>query len=139
MNKIVNKLNFIKNYQDINYYKVVFTLLCIFLTYFLSRNFLEPFDLYREYFWLDIFMHILGGFLFSTLFFHISKKEYFNFKNIFYFIMFIGIIWEIYEIIFNVMIKNQESSGVLDTIKDLINDTIGAYIAFILNKKKTSI
>lgn len=139
MNKIVNKLNFIKNYQDINYYKVIFTLLCIFLTYFLSRNFLEPFDLYREYFWLDIFMHILGGFLFSTLFFHISKKEYFNFKNIFYFIMFIGIIWEIYEIIFNVMIKNQESSGALDTIKDLINDTIGAYIAFILNKKKTAI
>ncbi len=136
MNKIVNKLNFIKNYQDINYYKVVFTLLCIFLTYFLSRNFLEPFDLYREYFWLDIFMHILGGFLFSTLFFHISKKEYFNFKNIFYFIMFIGIIWEIYEIIFNVMIKNQESSGVLDTIKDLINDTIGAWLAFLFYKKK---
>lgn len=134
MSKIINKLKFIKNPREINYYKVIFTLLCIFLTFFLSRNFLEPFDLYREYFWLDIIMHTLGGFLFSSLFFYVSRKEYFNFKNVFYFIMFIGITWEIYEVIFNVMLKHQEFSGVIDTVKDLFDDTFGAWIAYVLNK-----
>ncbi len=139
MIKIIDKLKFIKNLRDINYYKVIFTFLFIFLTFFLSRNFLEPFDLYREYFWLDIVMHTVGGFLFSTLFFYVSKREYFNFKNVFYFIMFVGISWEIYEVVFNVMIKHQEFSGVLDTLKDLFDDTFGAWLAFVSNKNKTKI
>lgn len=133
INNFLNK--YVKNIREINYFKVFFILLCIFLSYYLSKNILEPLNFYNDYRWLDIPMHILGGFLFASLFLNIISDKYINFKNILYFVLFIGISWEIFEYTLDI-INLTSFPGWLDTFKDLLDDIIGAYLAFVFYKSK---
>lgn len=128
-------MKYFKNIKEINYYKVFFILICIFLTYYVSKNIFEPLNFYFEYKWLDIPMHILGGFLFTNLFINLSNNKNVNFRNILIFILFIGISWEILEYALDI-INLKSFVGWFDTIKDLFDDIIGAYIAFVLYKSK---
>jgi hypothetical protein len=126
---------YIKNFKEINLSKIFIILFCIFLTYIISEKVLLPFNFYLEYKWLDIPMHIIGAFLFTKLFLEIINSKYINFKTVLFFILFIGIGWEVLEYIKD--ITNLKSFvGWTDTFKDIFNDVFGAYLAFALNKKK---
>jgi hypothetical protein len=123
-------------------YKILFTLFAILLTFLVSDLLFEKANLYYELRWLDIPMHMLGGFLFASLFIYFSlykksnnKYLKINYKNIIIFVLFVGVVWEVYEYIHDI-IRQVEWRGVGDTSKDLVNDIIGASIAFLLNKNK---
>lgn len=129
------KRDYFKSFRDINYYKVFLILITIFLTYYVSKNILEPLNFYDEYKWLDIPMHVLGSFLFANLFLSIVSSRHINFRNILYFILFIGISWEILEYASDI-INLKSFVGWIDTFKDLFDDIFGAYLAFIFYKNK---
>jgi hypothetical protein len=123
-------------------YKILFTLFAILLTFLVSDLLFEKANLYYELRWLDIPMHMLGAFLFASLFIYFSlykksnnKYLKINYKNIIIFVLFVGVVWEVYEYIHDI-IRQVEWRGVGDTSKDLVNDIIGASIAFLLNKNK---
>ena len=125
---------------------ILFTLLAIAATFSVSQWVFNPLRLYYEIWWLDIPMHILGGFLFSLLF--LSFLEYFssngkvnskiqkNKKVLLLFVFFIGLVWEIYEYSMYVYF-NYDWGGIYDTIKDLCDDMLGALIGlYLYNKNK---
>ena len=96
-----------------------------------SELFLIPGRLYFEFKWLDIIMHIIGGYLLAGLFYNIfiNKYEESNYKYLLVlgFVFTIGIIWELSEYIRDI-IAHREWSGIIDTIKDIIDDIAGALL-----------
>lgn len=138
--KITSEINtffnkYIKSYQELKLINIFVILFCVFLTYYISEKILIPFNFYLEYKWLDIPMHILGAFLFTSLFINIIKSKYINFRNILIFILFVGISWEFLEYIKDVINLNN-LPGWLDTFKDLFDDILGTYLAFLFYKNK---
>ena len=100
-------------------------------------------SLYWTVWWFDIAMHFLGGALiaFITLFF-IYDSKFFNFsirKPIVIFAaslgatLIVGLSWELWELFvgFTDAYKDQ-----VDTIADLINDTLGAIAVYLYSKNK---
>ena len=103
--------------------------------------------LYWRFWWFDILMHFLGGLLIGLMslwayfysdFFKNSKVE----KNILIIISlisvwFIGVGWEIFEILIEP--EYFKEGYILDTILDLVMDTLGAIVAGLIllkiNKK----
>jgi len=110
------------------------------LAIFCVSNFIfEPLKLYYILPYLDIPMHIFGGFAIG--FMVISILEHFsnlNIKvtllNILIAVLFVGIIWEVYEYIYDIL-EIRMWGGMSDTIKDLFDDLIGAAISFKLCQK----
>ncbi len=133
INTFFNK--YIKSYQELKLINIFVILFCVFLTYYISEKILIPFNFYLDYKWLDIPIHILGSFLFTNLFINIIKSRYINFRNILIFILFIGINWEALEYIKDVINLNN-LPGWLDTFKDLFDDILGTYLAFLFYKNK---
>lgn len=86
--------------------------------------------------WLDIPMHIWGGFLFGSLFIFCSdfKNSKSSWVLILLFVFIIGFVWEVYEYIHDIYYVVQWG-GWLDTIKDLCDDLIGGAIAYFLFAK----
>ncbi|MDP3956806.1 MAG: hypothetical protein Q8P97_02310 [bacterium] len=99
--------------------------------------------------WLDIPMHLAGGFLIAMLvlwYLEQNKKELlasFSFFNKFFFVLgaaaLVGIFWEFYEFFYDVFFKSQlgfyaAQLGAIDTVKDLANDLMGAAVAFLIFK-----
>ncbi len=100
-------------------------------------------SLYWTVWWFDIPMHFLGGALIAliTLFF-IYDSKFFNFsirKPIVVFAaalgatLVVGLSWELWELFvgFTDAYKDQ-----VDTIADLINDTLGATVVYLYSKNK---
>jgi hypothetical protein len=96
---------------------------------------------------IDIPMHIIGGALVSliglyVIYFSPWKKYYLsNSKRILFLSVFIaftvGLFWEIFELSFGII--SYSFIDRVDSIKDLLNDTIGALIVglyFVNNLKK---
>jgi hypothetical protein len=73
--------------------------------------------------------------LFTNLFLQAIKSKYIDFRNVLIFILFIGIGWEFLEYIKDV-INLKSFVGWADTLKDLLNDILGAYLAFLFYKNK---
>lgn len=109
----------------------------ILVLFLISNYIFEPTYLYYEIWWLDIPMHILGGAGFSALF--ISILNYQNrkitFSKIIIAVMIIGVLWEIYEYSIHIFL-GRDWNGMLDTIKDLFDDFLGASFAYYLSNKK---
>lgn len=115
----------------------------------------EAHGYYIKFWWWDIFLHcfsaIIFGFIgFTILYFMYSQKEIyarpwglaiFSFS----FAIAIGAIWEIFEFsVDQVLGFNMQKSGLVDTMWDLIVDTLGAILASVigyiyLKTKKTLI
>lgn len=101
-------------------------------------------SLYFVYKWLDIPMHLFGGFVVALLGVCIcslynQKIE----KTIFWalillFVLVIGSFWEIFELSMSVLyhVQTMDLTNIYDTVSDLINDTIGAIGALYINHKK---
>lgn len=124
--------------------------LFIYATLFLG----EAHDFYKIFWWWDMLLHagsaIIFGFLgFILLYFIVSKQEInarpwtiavFSFS----FAIAIGAMWEIFEFTMDQFLGlNMQKSGLLDTMQDLIVDTLGAIlsstIAFIYLKANKSL
>lgn len=112
------------------------SLLYLIILFSLDQFVFAPSHLYYEIPWLDIPMHVMGGFGVASL--TLSLVAY-NGKKISYQAMVavflvVAVGWELYEIIHD-MIIHKVWGGWVDTISDVINGGIGASIAYYLLKK----
>lgn len=89
-------------------------------------------DLYLLVPYYDIILHVLGGICLAASAYFVLKSP----KYIVPITVVLGIVWEIFELIYDI---TGYSFGAklywVDTIKDIINDTLGAIIVWIIIKK----
>ncbi len=86
--------------------------------------------LYWRFEWFDILMHFLGGLAIATFLigFFVTKQRALLIALFFA----IAIGWEIFEVLVG---SPREANYALDTVMDLIMDTIGGALAYIAAKK----
>lgn len=100
---------------------------------------------------MDVPMHLLGGFVMALLAlaihhavssrYHTSHSPvWYHYTFVVGFAMLVGVAWEFHEYIFDQTINvwynlPQSQLSLADTMKDFMNDWIGASIAFFLFKK----
>lgn len=100
---------------------------------------------YGLFWWWDVVAHVLSGVIFSLLGFILLFRFHENIDlnnrgEIFLAILFsmsfgiaVGVFWEIYEFSMGIFFGlNMQSGGLLDTMKDLISDTVGAVFTSIV-------
>jgi hypothetical protein len=116
--------------------RIILSGLFLLVLYSLSHFVFEPAYMYFEIWWLDIPMHILGGLGVASLVYSILiyLRKPVTLLPIIVSVFVVAVTWEIYEYVRGVVIYDRLSSY-LDTVKDLIDGTIGAYIAYLVIKK----
>jgi hypothetical protein len=95
-------------------------------------------SLFSPYKWIDIPLHVLGGFcvgLFAIGLFKFFFKEetYLKSKQFLYIVimvLFVGVAWEVVEAYFKVSILFGGNFW-FDTVKDLLMDTLGGILSYI--------
>jgi hypothetical protein len=127
--------------------KLTISLILILIFYISSFYY----DWFYSIWWLDTPTHLIGG-AWTALFAIYIYNKYFDFqknKLIFKLIVIlssvalVGIFWEFYEFIMDVIILkkylfyNEPGYILFDTLKDLFNDLVGALIAFIFYFKRS--
>ena len=116
--------------------KIIFSLIYLAILFSVSQFIFNPANLFYEIWWLDIPMHVLGGLGVASL--AISILKYKNIETTFWKIIIpffvIAVAWEIYEYV-NSLYGTYIWGGWFDTIKDIFNGFIGAYISFNFIKK----
>ncbi len=102
----------------------------------LSKFVFDPSYLYYELWWLDIPMHIMGGFGVASLTGAILsyKGKAVSYKKIFLTYIVVAITWEVYEYVHDIIV-GQEWNGWLEVIKDLFDGFIGMSIAYLFVRK----
>ena len=102
----------------------------------LSKFIFDPTYLYYEIPWLDIPMHVMGGFGVASLVLAVSayKKKKMTFVSVLLIYLFIAVGWEVYEFIQDTM-NNVSWNGWEDTLSDIANGAIGSSVAYYLLKK----
>lgn len=118
--------------------------LIILIFLFASQYFGEFHDYYEKYWWWDILLHIFSGVMLGFVgfmlvyIFNREKKISVALSPIFIaifsftFALSIGALWEIYEFIMDSCFgRNMQKSGLVDTMWDLIVDSLGALFASI--------
>jgi hypothetical protein len=115
---------------------VIFSAIYIVLIFLLSKFVFEPTYLYYELTWLDIPMHILGGFGVACLTWAILSynKKQVSFARLIFFYVAVAVVWEVYEY-FGEMSAGVEWNGWFDTIKDIIDGFIGMTVGYYFMKK----
>ncbi len=110
------------------------------LHWFASLN-----DIYDTVWWYDIPMHFLGGLWLFLFGLWVVNTQYGNIflrhtsvKSLIFFVLVIGVLWEIHEIVFGFM-HFSDPGYFFDTFKDLTMDIIGALFGsvFIKGERKT--
>ena len=106
------------------------------------------YDWYGKIPWLDVPMHIAGGFWLGLLFYYlfVIGKPVLNQNNtvaLFIlglgFVAFVGVLWELYEFLADVYLLKAyaltAASGYthFDTFTDVVNDFIGGAIALVIS------
>lgn len=83
--------------------------------------------LYWRYEWFDTFMHFLGGIAIGTFLIGFLVR----YRPCLFVLLFAGLVigWEIFEYIFGLP---REANYVFDTAVDLLMDTLGGLLAYIL-------
>lgn len=117
--------------------KQVITSALYLLTIFsVSKFIFIPANLYYELSWLDIPMHIMGGFgvasLVSAIFTYKERKV--SFLQLFWIYTTVAVVWEVYEYQSGV-IAYHDISDWLDTIKDYIDGLAGVAVAYLFIRK----
>lgn len=101
-------------------------------------------SLYFTYKWLDIPMHLFGGFVVALLgvcllsFLHKKIEKSIFFILVVLFVLVVGLSWEVFELFMNIVyhIRTIDLANIYDTIFDLINDVIGAVVVLYFAYKK---
>jgi len=127
--------------------KILLGLLVVFLAVHVLATY---YYWYWLIWWLDIPMHVAGGFLiamFVLWYLEQNRKELLptlGFFDQFLLVLgaaaLIGVFWEFYEFFYDVFFKSQlgfyvVQLGAIDTVKDLADDLLGATVAFIIFKR----
>ena len=116
--------------------KIIFSLIYLVIIFSVSQFVFVPANLYYEINWLDIPMHILGGLGVASL--AVSVLKYLKIEITFWKVIVpffvIAILWEVYEYVYS-LYGTYVWGGWFDTIKDIIDGFIGAYISFYFSKK----
>ncbi len=115
-----------------NKYILPFSTIIVFIVLFFLHKYgiSEYWYIYFPY--LDIVNHFLGGVGIAMTILWLSK----NTKYIIIFTIIAGIIWEVFEVYFDITGWPVSSIDYkLDTVKDLIMDTYGAIAVWLIAKK----
>lgn len=118
--------------------KILLFLFLIVGMLFISREVFERLHLYEEFIWLDIPMHLLGGFLLAGLFgsFALYKKKKPSYVLMISLFFIVASSWELYEYFIR-QVTERSWYGLFDTIKDYCMGALGATIGYgALIKKK---
>ena len=115
---------------------IVSSLLYLLILLCLSVFVFDPSNLYYEIWWLDIPMHIMGGFGVASLALSIAnyKKKHLSYKHLLLIYAIIAIGWECYEFAADVL-HSRDWNGWSDTLSDIFNGAVGASSAYYLLKK----
>ncbi len=107
----------------------------LLFTFLVSKYIFGPTNLFYEIWWLDIPMHVWGGFL--SAWFAGACIKYWNqdisYTAVILSFLVIAFVWEVYEYIIDT--KEYLSKGFLDTVADIINGVLGATAWYFLLKK----
>ncbi len=118
--------------------KHIITSVLFLLTVFcLSVFIFDPTNLYYELPWLDIPMHVLGGFGVVSFFMAIAAygKQKFTITQVIILYLCVAFLWELYEVVKDVIVNHVSWNGWSDTLFDVVNGGIGAVVAFLFLKK----
>jgi hypothetical protein len=115
---------------------IISSLIYLLLLFSLSTFVFDPSHLYFELPWLDIPMHILGGFGVASLALSVAsyKKKKITLQTVLLVFLAVAIAWEVYEVA-REQVLGLSWDGLFDTIKDIIDGGIGATVAYYLLKK----
>lgn len=88
----------------------------------------------------DIFMHVLGGVALAFAIYWIMVTFFPRYKYGFWFVVLgtfiLGVGWEVFEAVYEIAgAPVGTTKYYLDTVKDLVNDTLGAIIVCFILKK----
>ncbi|MEK9201010.1 MAG: hypothetical protein AAB909_03510 [Patescibacteria group bacterium] len=121
------------------YIPAILILVLVFVLHYFGIHYY----LYIRFTGYDIMMHVLGGvglglalhWFFKTFFTNLSAKK--HFWSLLIGIIILGLLWEVMEGYYDITIA---PVGTLlhwvDTVKDIINDTIGMLVAYLFVKDK---
>jgi hypothetical protein len=116
--------------------QIITSVLYLLIIFSVSRFIFEPAHLYYELKWLDIPIHIMGGFGIASLVaaIHGYFKKPVSFWKLFAFYAVVAVMWEAYEYE-RAVIAYTSWDGWLDTLKDFVDGAIGTVGAFLLIRK----
>jgi hypothetical protein len=120
----------------------------LFLAFFAFHGFALWYHWYYVFPWLDVPMHMVGGFLCALLVLMLLRRysgllDHANDGDILFMVWggvaLIGIFWEFQEFFFDVFLTARYALDALqpnaaDTLKDLADDLLGAFLAFSMLK-----
>jgi hypothetical protein len=103
----------------------------------LSVFIFDPSNLYFEIPWLDIPMHIFGGFGVASFVLAITlyAKQKVTLTQVIILYLCVTLTWELYEFVKDVVVRDTDWNGWHDTLWDTINGAIGATAAYFILKK----
>ena len=120
-------------------------LAALILFIWLVNIFANEVHLYFLLWWFDIPMHMLGGFWVAltsmVIYYHLGwihrhdRSASFVAAAMLGATLVVGILWEVFEFSVEHLVKLNDN-GVFDTLKDLLDDMIGAVIASVIFIKK---
>jgi hypothetical protein len=116
---------------------IIISAIYLLILFCLSAFVFDPAHLYYEIWWLDIPMHILGGFGVASLVGAVLhyKGQKVSYKRLFLGYIIVAVVWEIYEYV-HALPTLIEWGGWFDTVKDLVDGAIGMSIAYLFVKKR---
>lgn len=116
---------------------IIFSFLYLITVLALSKFVFEPTYLYYELPWLDIPMHIMGGFGVAVLASSILsyKKQKLSFVKVLVAYLVVAVLWELYEYTHDFMSVGAWQGTTLDTLSDIFNGFVGMVAAYFLVRK----
>lgn len=116
---------------------IIVSALFLIILLCLSVFIFDPTNLYFELPWLDIPMHVLGGFGVASFVLAVAVhgKQKLSFVQVLTLYLCVAITWELYEFIKDVAVHHVAWNGWSDTISDVFNGGVGATVAFLFLKK----
>lgn len=120
--------------------KSFLAILCLVLFFAFLHVLALHFYFYWTVWWFDIFMHVLGGFIFGTLFalllLHSASGRGKSFLLIICGALVAGILWEIFEYKTGLTFTTA-GNYMIDTISDLLSDVVGGLSAYIYYEQES--
>lgn len=115
---------------------IIISSLYLIILLCLSVFVFDPSYLYFELPWLDIPMHVMGGFGVASLAAAIlSYKKYsISYWKLFVIYVVVAVSWELYEYVKDIM-EIRDWNGWIDTLSDCINGAIGVSVAYLFVRK----
>jgi hypothetical protein len=116
---------------------IIISSLFLLILFCLSKFVFDPAALYSELLWLDIPMHVIGGFGVASLAAAILsyKGVKVSYTKLFVAYMVVAVSWELSEYIKDFLMP-RPWGGWYDTIKDIFDGTIGSWFFWLLYKMK---